>query len=315
MTKDADEPATARPAMTVFLDSARQCTAEQREAMEDALNRFSRAAPPGCPLALDTRFLKGLGRRTVAQNQLYHRGWRLAYLMATNVGDHLQAVGDVATDPPRLFAHMTLARASLEGAARVTYLLHPQGTTPDRVLRAAALLVASAEEEVKATAELPARTRLQVAAVADAGRRRGDIMRLLERADITVKRTKRDDRLAGVSWPLTPNLQTDCYPNITRLLKTLLPSKPAAYRIGSGAVHSQPWVLETDDAWDAARRHLQWAFDPAAFAGSVDLAVTASTLTMDAFAAMLGQDSSVERDRARRREQAVSRLLPSVLGG
>jgi hypothetical protein len=313
MTRDFADPPLAHEAMRAFLGHASKCVAAQRSAMDDALNRFADSAPPDCQLALDTKSLNGRGRRTVAQNQLYHRGWRLAYLMAANVGDHVQAVGDVAVDPPRVFAHMTLARAALEGAARLTYLLHPRGTLPDRVLRAAALLVASAEEEVKATSELSGRPGLRQAAVAAAQRRRADILRLVERADIVLKRSKRDGRVMGVVWPRTPEEVTDCQPNVTGLLRTLLPSKPAAYRIGSGAVHSQPWVLDDEDAFDPASRRLTWNFDPAALAASVDLALAASVLTIETFAAMLGQDPTAERAQARSRERKASRLVLPLL--
>jgi hypothetical protein len=313
MTNDVGDSPLAHQAMRAFLGQARQSVAAQKRAMEEALNRFAESAPPDCQLALDTKSLSGRGRRAVAQNHIYHRGWRLAYLMAANVGDHVQAVGDVAADPPRVFAHMTLARAALEGAARLTYLLHPSGGPPDRVLRATALLVASAEEEVKATAELSGRPGLRQAAVAAAQRRQADILRLVERADIALKRSKRDRRIVGVVWPNAPDEVTNCQPNVTGLLRTLLPSKPAAYRIGSGAVHSQPWVLDDDDAFDPTSRRLMWNFDPAALAGSVDLAVMASVLTIETFAAMLGHDPAAERAQARSRERKVSRLVLPLL--
>lgn len=283
--------------------------------MDEALNRFGAAAPQNCQLALDTQSLSRRGRRTSAQNQIYHRGWRLAYLMATNVGDHLAAIGDVASaNPPRVFAHMTLARAALEGAAKINYLLHPSGTLPDRVLRAAALLLASAEEELKAAAELATgNPMLHAAATAGAQRRQADILELVARADIEVRRRKRGGQLSGVSWRDAGGGEAQAHPSVTGLLKTLLPTKPAAYRVGSGAVHSQPWVLDDDDAFDPMTRRLEWHFDPAALAGSVDLAITASVVALEAFAAMLGQDPSRERIEAKHREQAVSKLVMPLL--
>jgi len=246
---------------------------------------------------------------------LYHRGWRLAYLTAANVGDHVEAIADVASvNRPRVFAHMTLARAALEGAARINYLLHPSGTVPDRVLRATALLMASAEEELTAVAELAARNPfLHMAADTQAKRRQADIVKLVERAGIGVQRRKRGGQLSGVSWPDSTGDVVQTHPSITALLKILLPTKPAAYRVGSGAVHSQPWVLDDDAAFDPMTRHLEWRFDPAALAGSVDLAITASVLTLEAFAAMLGQDPSRERVEAKRREGAVSKLVLPLL--
>lgn len=298
--------------MVDFLREARACTIAQRSAMDQALNEFSAAAPPESPLATDALALSGQGRRTQARNVLYHRGWRLAYLMAATVGDHLQAVGDVAVNPPRIFAHMSLARAALEAAARTHYLLHPVGTVEDRVLRSAALLLASAEHEVTAAAEMSLLPGLAARAAADAKVRHDEISRLLFRADIDVKR-KRNGQALGVGWPGSTSPTTLCSPNITVLLRQLLPSKPAAYRVGSGAVHSQPWVLDDDLVFDRERRLLNWTFDPAALAGSVDLAVTASILVLEVFSTMLGADSVAERAAARSRERQVSARVAALL--
>jgi hypothetical protein len=309
MTPDPGDATSVDAATDRFLAQARRCTIEQRTAMDEALNRFSATSAPECQLAIDTSALRGPGRRTVAQNKLYHRGWRLAFLMATNVGDHLVAVGDVASRSPRLFAHMTLARAALEGAARIHYLLHPSGTLRERVLRSTALLVASSEEELKAAAELSTgRPGLHAAAMAAAKGRSANTLGLVKSADIELQRRKRDGQVHGVLWPNDPDTLTLCQPNVTGLLRTLMPAKPAAYRVGSGAVHSQPWVLDDDEAFDFESRQLKWKFDPAALAGSVDLAVAASMLTIEAFAAMLGHDPSPERSHARHREREVSKL-------
>ena len=102
-------------------------------------------------------------------------------------------------------------------------------------------------------------------------------------------------------------------PNMTALLRELLPSRPGAYRVGTGALHSQPWVLDDVDAFDPAARRLEWRLDPTAFAASVDLAIAASVLAIDVFAAMLGQDSRSERAEAQGREEAVSHLAAELL--
>ena len=100
---------------------------------------------------------------------------------------------------------------------------------------------------------------------------------------------------------------------MTRVVKALFPTKPAAYRVGSGTVHAQPWVLDDDDAFDPATRRLKWTFDPAALAGAVDLAIAASVVTLETFAAMLGQDVTSGKFAARRREQSVLELVRPLL--
>jgi hypothetical protein len=102
------------------------------------------------------------------------------------------------------------------------------------------------------------------------------------------------------------NSHPDCHPTVTDVLKRLLPTRPAAYRVGSGAAHSQPWVLDDDEAFNPQTNRLTWSLDPAALAGSADLGITACALTLDAFGALLGADPSGERLHAHEREQAMS---------
>lgn len=301
MTSEANGP---------FLAQVSRSVRSQRRAMDRALNNFSASAPADCLLALDTQELQRPGERFMARNVIYHRGWRLAFMIATNVGDHLSAVADVASaDPPRVFAHMTLARAALEGAARVCYLLHPGGTLEDRVLRGAALLMASAEEEQKAISEMAT---WNPSVHAAARSRHSDIAGLLAQAGIETRRGRNGVRLLGVMWPGSSEL-VESSPNVSALLRDLVPDKPAAYRIGSGALHSQPWVLDDESAYDMATRRLNWQLDPAALSGSVDLAITASKLVLNVFATMLGCDPSKELIEAQRREEAVARIAAALL--
>lgn len=114
--------------------------------MDAAINVFSAASASDCLLASAVAQLAS----TSPENALYQRGWRLAYLIASNIGDHLAAIGDVAgAREARPFAHMTLARAALEGAARLWFLMYPPGSVGDRIHRAAALLLGSSDEEAR----------------------------------------------------------------------------------------------------------------------------------------------------------------------
>jgi len=299
--------------LDALLAQVRRSTRSQSRAMVKALNDYSTSAPETCILACDTRALGGKQRSTVAKSRLYHRGWRLAFLTAWNVGDHLTAIGDVAsTASPRVFAHMTLARAALEGAARVHYLLDPQGTTAERVLRAAALLLASAEEELKAVDEFRGvNDQLHVAAQTAAQARHADVADLIKRAGISPRHSKtKRGPLLGVE--AVGSMDSATLPVISTLLRQLIPDKPAAYRVSSGVVHSQPWVLDDEDAFHPPSRELRWPLDPVALAGSVDLGITASILVINDFAAVLGQDAQPQQREADRREQAVSRIAQTL---
>jgi hypothetical protein len=130
----------------------------------------------------------------------------------------------------------------------------------------------------------------------------------IDGSGIVVMRGRDGSRLAGVCWSSSMDVVLRP-PNVTALLKTLLPSRPSAYRVGSGAAHSQPWVLDDGDAFNLETQRFNWRLDPLALVGSVDLAISASVLAMEAFAAMLGQDPRQERAKAQRRERAVSLLV------
>lgn len=301
--------------LNAFLAQARRSLLDQRRATDDALNEWAAAAPADCELALDTASLKAPGEDRAAQNRLYHHGWRVAYMTATNVGDHLCAIADTAgADAPRAFAHMTLARAALEGAARINYLLTPAGTVRDRVLRAGAVMLASAEEELRAVAEFAGRNDgLHRVADEVARHRLREVSDLIRAAGIEVVTDKSGGRSVGLRW-VGSNRAISTSINITAILNTLAPSRPGAYRVGSGAAHSQPWVLDDDEAFDIRTNRFNWTFDPVALAGSVDLAILAAALTLEAFASLLGADASEERIRAQEREQATTRLVLTFVG-
>ncbi len=292
-----------------FLEQVRRSLLDQRVAMDTALNGWSAVASPECQLALDTDHLKSAAEDRAAQNRLYHAGWRAAFMMVTSVGDHVCAITDTANaDAPRAFAHMTLARAALEAAGRVDYLLCPAGTVEDRVLRSAAAMIASAEEELRAVADFAGwNVELHKSADASARRRHTEVMALVGTAGIEVTASK-GGRSVSVRWPVAgPGVSVSM--NVTDVLGALLPTRPGAYRVGSGAAHSQPWVLDDDEAFNPQTNRLTWALDPVALAGSGDLGIAACVVILDAFAALLGADPSEERLHAHEREQAMSRLV------
>lgn len=274
--------------------------------MDSAVNSFAAAATGDCPSARDAGSLKGPGARLRARRRLYGAGWKAAYLIVANIGDHVEAIADTATPTsPRVFAHMTLARSALEGAARLSYLLHPKGNLEDRLLRAACVLLLSAEEEMRAAPQLKTVSDdLGDMAIERAADRHSDILSVIELSGIVVSRGKRD-QVTNLSWADAPSQMVDP-PNVTSLLKGLLPNRPAAYNVGSGVAHSLAWALDTDLKMDLDTDSLQCSFDPFALAGSVDLAICASILVIETFATMLGGDPASEVFQARTRERAVS---------
>lgn len=225
--------------LLAFLAQVRRSLLDQRRATDEALNEWAAVAPPDSKLALDAAWLKAPGQDRAAQNRLYHHGWKVAYMTATNVGDHVCAIADTAgSDAPRTFAHMTLARAALEGAARIHYLLNPAGTVRDRVLRAAAVMVASAEEELRAVAEFAGwNDELHRAADGFARSRLSEVSDLIRTAGMEVVPGRSGGRSVGLRWVGSKDTLSTSI-NITAILKVLAPSRPAAYRVGSGAAHS-----------------------------------------------------------------------------
>lgn len=283
--------------------------------MDAAINRYNaQAARTSCRLTADLAELAGAGRTALARRHLYVRGWRFAYVMAASLGDHLVAIADHARpESPRVFAHMTVARAALEAAGKVNYVLSPSGPVVDRVLRSASMWLSSAEEERRAVADLSASSALvHSSAEAAARQRHQDILELVERAGVVLRRG-RSGRLLTLELTGALGGTSDASLNITKLLNELLPQKPGAYRVGSAAVHGQPWVLDDDDAFDPSTGALNWPFDAATLASSLDLAISGSVLAIESFAAMLGQDPKREVIEAHRREQAASRLAMTLL--
>lgn len=283
-----------------LVKQAQRSLLQQQKAMDNAVNRYQAAPLSNSPVARDESHLKN----HPAQQRLYVIGWKFALLLLANTGDHLLSIRESAKGR-RVFAHLTAARACLESAARVRYLLPAELTVEDRVLRAAAAILEDVHQERSAARSL---TSFGPAPAEQAASRARDAHDLVKRAGVEV-RTGQFDRPTGVRWAGNNSMPWVENPKITSLVRGMLPDKPGAYQVASAAVHGLPWILDNEEAFNDQTGTFSWTFDPLSLAMSVDLAISAASAVTTTFARMCGHDPHTETIHAHRRNEAVGWYL------
>ena len=130
-------------------------------------------------------------------------------------------------------------------ATRVCYLLDPTITLEIRLLRGAALLLDSSEEEVTAVRDLPPFEAPMPHAQKIITSIRDSVQGWIALAGMDI-RTGPKGKPNGIAWDTTSKpvpLKT----NVSSESAKYFPDVRAAYRMTSGVAHSMPWMLHDPD--------------------------------------------------------------------
>ena len=174
--------------------------------------------------------------RQEVQGRIHATGIEGAHLAYLSAQDHLLTLeADMLRDPAPIWSPLTLCRAILESTVVSCHLLNPSITTSTRLARMAALWL-----DDTFLAERSAGT---FGAVHAEGVREYGQFKLRELAtggfsiDRDAKNRPVRIRFGDASSPIGLNITDEA----TKLLPAGMPSP---YRLGSGAAHSRPWLLE-----------------------------------------------------------------------
>lgn len=280
--------------------------------MQEAITGYLQHPAPDSPYLQDMEFLTRRGRSASSQRDLHGRGTRMATLLGAFVADHLGCMADIfGARTARTYGHLTLQRGAVEAAARVRYLLALPSSPASRLVHFAAFLVADSTEDLKATADIEAQwDQFPRERALELRERSAATQALVQACGMQLERAGK--RVVRIRWA-EHDAQAQTFPNMTELVRTTMPQHPGAYRFGSGAAHAQPWVLHTAHR-PLAAGPLSHEPTPTAVAASVDLAITASTLTVATFADWLGHDPARELTSAQSRQEIVARIAKQMVG-
>jgi hypothetical protein len=170
------------------------------------------------------------------QDRILATGMEGADLAFTNAQDHISALeSDLLRDPAPIWSTLTLCRAILESTVVGCHLLDPSVTTNVRLARMAALWLDDTSLAERSAGTFGVEHAEEV-------REYGQFkLSELSVGGFSVDRDAKNRpvrvQFGDASAPLSLNM-TDA---ATKLLPAGMPS---SYRLGSGAAHSRPWLLE-----------------------------------------------------------------------
>lgn len=208
-----------------------------REHASEALSLQGLDYRPAGPFKMDLDAINAAPPdRQEVQGRIHATMIEGAHLALLNAEDHVLALeGDVVRDPAPIWSPLTLCRAVLEATVVTCHLLDPSITITARLARIAALWL-----DDSSLAERSART---FGSVPAEGVQKYGQFKLSELATggFSVERDAKNRpvriRFGDATAPLGLNITDEA----TKLLPAGMPSP---YRLGSGAAHSRPWLLE-----------------------------------------------------------------------
>jgi hypothetical protein len=219
---------------------------QQREVLEQVARAFATESQPGSPCLEDRRALAPRRRTTAARAWILAETCRQASRITSNVTDHIAGLERcLAGDLAPVYSPMTLSRAVLDGCARVCHVLDSDASLETRLLRGAALLLDSSQEELAAVRTLPPDRPPMPGALKVVTRMHGNTCGWITSAGMDI-RSDRGGRVTGLAWG-TAGKAVPVKINVSSEAERYFPEVPAAYRMGSGIAHSAPWMLHDVD--------------------------------------------------------------------
>lgn len=236
---------TNDPGEVVYRKSAR-CLRLQREALARQRDLYDGHTQPDSPAYSDLDALPGRPKRSQARRWILDEMIRQAGRITSSAADHMLGLQKcMESEPEAQFCTMTLSRGVLDAATRVCYLLDPVITLQTRLVRGAALLLDSSEEEMTAVKALPPLEAPMPEAQKVVTSIRDNVQGWITLAGMDIRSGPRR-RPDGIAWD-TASKQVPLKVNVSSESARYFPDVPAAYRMASGVAHAMPWMLHDPD--------------------------------------------------------------------
>ena len=214
----------------------------QREALAEQLGRFVGNLQRDSPYCRDRNTLSTRSRRAQARRWILDETIRQASRITSSAADHMLGLEKCLQGKPEaLFCTMTLGRGVLDAATRVCYLLDPAIALEMRLLRGAALLLDSSEEEVTAVRDLPQLEAPMPHAQKTVTSIRDNVQGWITLAGMDI-RTGPKNKPNGIAWDVALK-PVPLKINVSSESAKYFPDVPAAYRMTSGVAHGTMALL------------------------------------------------------------------------
>jgi hypothetical protein len=218
----------------------------QRANLAKQLGRFDDNPQRDGPCCRDRNALSARSKKAQARRWILDETIRQAGRITSSAADHMLGLEKCLEGKPEAqFCTMTLGRGVLDAATRVCYLLDPMITLEMRLLRGAALLLDSSEEEVTAVRDLPPSEAPMPHAQKIVTSIHDNVQGWITLAGMDI-RTGQNRKSNGIAWDAASK-PVSLKINVSSESAKYFPDVPAVYRMTSGVAHSMPWMLHDPD--------------------------------------------------------------------
>jgi len=227
-----------------------------------------------------------------ARKDVLDRTARLCDLLVASVLNHTLALEQcLSAGTVAQYAPMTLARSVLEAAVKFCYLTDCDMDASMRLIRAAAVLLDSAREEVTAVRHMLQSVVPGVLGVVTQVEK--ELEAQITSAGIEIRKPPKGR--VTLRWPERRSVNLGV--SVTAEQDRYITDVPSSYRVGSGASHAMEWMLH-DPADEPARFYIA--------CGAADLALAALSALADRAGQYTGHDAASACDRIAAHRRALA---------
>lgn len=275
-----------------YFELLHQLTLDQADDLQRAVERIMEAGSAVSPFSRDHRKVLGSARNN-DRLKLWQAVQHACLHVTVNVADHVRTLAMVlshASEGVPVYAHASIARVAVEGAAYIAYLLDAGEPFETRFARGIAFLIADSDHARRAASKVPGNLRMKAPGPA-ARQDHHALIALINRAKIEVVPNRKGDPKGVRVAPGADEARVDV--KVSELVEAQYPDMPGLYSLMSGVTHGMAHKL-SDNAW-FADRHAHWNPDPLDVGCSVLAAVNAAhtVVTAHAWQHGAGDDASI----------------------
>ena len=278
-----------------------RCLRSERQAVDSFIRAAWAGQVAGSVMLGDREAASAAGSPAACRGrtELLDRTGRLCGLLVTSVLNHILALEEcLSAATVAHYAPMTLSRSVLDAAVQFCFLTDCDLDANTRLIRAAAVLLDSAREELTAVRHMPQSAVPGVLGVVVQAEE--ELEAQIESAGIEIRKPARGR--VTLSWP--KGRQVNLGVSVTAVQEKYIPGVESSYRIGSGASHAMEWMLH-DPADEPLRVYFACGAADLALAALIALANQTGRYT-DHDAASVCSRIADERQRLVRRSMALS---------
>jgi hypothetical protein len=310
-------PATPDVSLPDLVLATRDVVLAEGEALRAVLGDLSGGRRPGCRAEQDGLvWSAGTDPQSLARQALVHLMSRQARLICSNAYDHLLTLGrSLGTDGAMpLFAHSSLSRVVCEAAVRLAWLLDPAAGSEERIIRGAASLLTSTDEQLRGVRSIPAdryHPDIYNAMIDSCAGEHDNVNTLITQAGLAKVMSKDGKQVSRLALD-SPAVSVPVKLNVTEKMSDWLPDSPTWYNLSSGITHSHYWMLRGAMSPTHSAQELVLEPNLMEVAAAGQCAISGSRLIIETIADYYGHDPVEAGHASRVRRDSIDPYMAEL---